>query len=164
VEARLLLQTNKKIEEKPILVDLLAQILKLEYSFMMNYPRLGRMINDNKTSELACSLGKVRATHTDVVIAASHRLGGIPIWNFENIPDNPELVEIFIKQLDKENLMYQLYLKSAELVKDEDLKIEFSAIANEEKTHIKTIEKIIFNLKQGSDKQELNSFLAAMTK
>jgi bacterioferritin len=148
-------KTSNKISGDPALIELLNQILKLEYSFIVNYPRLGRMIKDTSTRILVNSLGLASIRHADVVADASHRLGGNPISHFESIPDNPDLVDLFTQQLDKENLALSLHQQCAELTKDEELKLELFGIADEEKAHIKTTEKIIFNLKQGAKDQEL---------
>jgi hypothetical protein len=141
--------------ENAVLAGLLNQILRLEYSFMLNYPRLAHLIKDSKTSAMIGSLGRDRVRHINFLVASSHRLGGIPVWDFENLPDDPDPVEIFAEYLAKENLALMLYRQCAILVENEELKSKFSDLANEQDVHIKTIETIIFNIRQGAHRQEL---------
>jgi bacterioferritin (cytochrome b1) len=156
-----MLKTVEKTSESSLLIDLLKQILRLEYSFLVTYPRLGRLIKDVGTRTLVNSLGSVRARHADLVVTASHKFGGSPVWDFENVPDNSDLVEIFSNQLEKENLVFKLHQQCANLIKDEEFKFEFSIMADEEKHHIRTLEKVIFNLLRGADKWELASSMIA---
>jgi bacterioferritin (cytochrome b1) len=141
--------------ENAVLAGLLNQILRLEYSFILNYPRLAHLVKDSKTSAMIRSLGSDRVRRTNFLVASCHRLGGIPIWDFENLPDNPDPVEIFAEYLAKENLASKLYRQCAILVENEELTSKFSDLANEQEVHIKTIETVVFNIRQGAHNQEL---------
>jgi bacterioferritin (cytochrome b1) len=148
-------RTTERTVDNAVLTGLLNQILRLEYSFMLNYPRLAHLIKDSKTSAMISSLGSDRVRHTNFLVASSHQLGGIPVWDFEYLPDNPDPMEMFAEYLAKENLVSRLYRQCALLVEKGELKSKFSDLANEEEVQIKTIESIIFNIRQGAHKQEL---------
>jgi rubrerythrin len=147
---------SKKKEDVLALIELLGQTYELEYSLIVDYPRLAHMIKDENTRELTISLGTASIKHADAVAEACDRLGATPISHCENIPEGADLIELFIGQLAKEHLALKLHRNCAELAQDENLKLESLRMANEEMIHIRTAEKIVFNLNQGADKLELS--------
>jgi bacterioferritin (cytochrome b1) len=155
---------SKNTNESAVLVDRLTQILKIEYWFTVSYPRLARSIRDINTKVLAHSLGTASVRHADIVADAFNGLGGNPVSCFVNLPESPDLVEIFTQQLNKEILVLSLHQQCAKSLKDENLRDKFSVMASEEKAHIETVEKIINNLKRGADRQELGSLGPTGTK
>jgi hypothetical protein len=130
------------------LTDLLGQLLKLEYSLLVNCPRLARMIPDMQTRNLAVELGSTRVGHTDFIVKATHLFGGMPIWNFEPVPDDSDLLELFTKLREREIMLSGLYQRCVDLIEMEDLKSQFAALAEEEKDHSRTVEIIIGRLEQ----------------
>jgi bacterioferritin (cytochrome b1) len=143
---------------RPSLIKLLGQILKIEYSFIISYPRLSSMITDSNTKAFVLSLGKASIKYASVVAAISYRLGGHPASYFKNVSYGANLIEILTEQLAQENQALRMYEDCADLIKESAFRFEFAAIANERRSQIKVVEQIIDNLKLGADKLELNAF------
>jgi rubrerythrin len=144
------------------IVDLLGQIIKLEYSMIVNYPRLAQMIKDKETQDLTNALGIASMRHADVASKALAQLGGNPRWSFEGLAGELDLKSVFDKQLEKEILALNMHRQCAGLTQDRTLKTEFLTMAEEEKAHIKTVEKIIGNLRAGADERELKTARAGI--
>ena len=138
---------EKKQAKSPQIVDLLNQALKLEYSIIIHIPRIASIIADEKTREMALTLGNASIKHADTVASAITMLGGNPEWAFESVPVGEDIVEIFQKQLDKEKLALQLHRESAGLIKDRALKIKFDQLAREEERHIQVVNDILSRLR-----------------
>ncbi len=64
-------------------VDLLNQILKMEYSLIIHYPRLANRIKDKEMKKLVQELGIASISHADTVANMIMKLGGNAIWSFE---------------------------------------------------------------------------------
>ncbi len=127
-------------------IDLLNNILKIEYSLIVHYPRLANRIKDNEIKRLAHELGIASIAHADTVANAIKKLGGEAIWSFEQLPDEDNLVKIFQLQLEKEKVALKLHQQVAALVTDSQIKEQISRLAQEERSHIKSAEKIIAEL------------------
>ncbi len=136
-----------KKPENTELIRILNRILKLEYSLIVSYPRIARKIEDRDIQDLVTSLGTASIKHADVVASAMRKLGGTPTWSFEVLRDNLSLDEIFTIQLEKENIAQKTHQECADLTRDSDLKREFATMAEEEKSHINIVERIIAHLK-----------------
>ncbi len=133
-------------DDSPRIIELLNQVLKLEYSLIIHYPRIASSIDDEETKKMAIRLGEYSTHHADVVAKAVQELGGEPIWNFDSFPESASLIPIFRTQLDKENLALRLHTKAANLVLNPMLRDKFIQIAKEEKEHIKLVETILSRL------------------
>jgi bacterioferritin (cytochrome b1) len=142
------LETKNRNKSNTELINKLGQISKLEYSLIVSYPQLARQIKDRETQDLVLSLGTASISHYDVVARALTKLGGTPTFSLELLPIDKDLVQIFTEQLGKENLALELHTQCTYLTKDLALKEELASISNEEKSHIKTVEKILFKLNQ----------------
>ena len=143
---------NKK-ENISELINLLSDICKLEYSMIMNYPRLAREMKNKETQDLTEMLGTASIKHADTAAKVLTQLGGTPVWSMAAFPDNLSLVEIFSEQLEKEKIAQKSHQRCAELTGDSLLKHEFISMAEEEKYHIKTVEKILTLLKLEKDRE-----------
>jgi rubrerythrin len=143
------LATKSKNKINTELINKLGQISNLEYSLITNYPQIARKIKDKETQDLVISLGTASINHYDIVANALTKLGGTPIFSLELLPVDKDLVQIFIQQLEKENLALELHQQCSDLTDDRALKQELTSIADEEKSHIKTVEKILSRLNQG---------------
>jgi len=130
------------------IVDLLNQALKLEYSIIIHIPRIASTIEDEKTREMALTLGNASIKHADTVANAINTLGGNPEWAFESLPIGKDLVDLFEKQLDKEKLALKLHQESASLIQDRALKLKFEKLAKDEEWHIKVVNDILLRLRQ----------------
>lgn len=133
--------------ENKELVELLNEALRLEYTFIVYYPRLAAGIEDAETKNLVHQLGTASVHHADVVAEAITQLGGNPDWSFVPFPDDKELLPLFQMQLQKEQRALELHHKAAELVPAEALSESIESLAKEEQAHISTVEKIIARLK-----------------
>ena len=60
-----------------------------------------------------------------------------------NVIISPSDADIFTKQLEKEQLALKLHEQAASLLQDDSLGQECAGLAEEEKMHIKTVERII---------------------
>ena len=151
-----MLMFSKKTTDTLVLVNLLNQILKLEYALIETYPSLARSIKDEYTSAILTSLAIASVKHVDIVTEAFETLEETPQSHLVNMEETPNLIEFFTQQLDKEKLAMKLLQQCAGLIREETLQFEFSCMAEEEYTHIKIVKMIIFNLKHSSDKPELS--------
>ncbi len=127
-------------------IDLLNNILKIEYSLIVHYPRLANRIKSNEIKKLAHELGIASIAHADTVANAIKKLGGNAIWSFEQLPDEDNLVNIFQLQLEKEKAALKLHQQVAALVKDSQIKQQILSLAQDERSHIKIAERIIAGL------------------
>jgi len=132
----------------PELLELLNQILKLEYSLIIHYPRLASAIKDESARKRALQLGSASVHHADTVAKAISKLGGKPYWSFEPFPEESDMLKIFQRQLEKEKLALQLHRQSAYLMMDALLRDKVDQLAKEEESHIQTVEYILSRLTQ----------------
>lgn len=127
-------------------VDLLNQTLKLEYSLIVNYPRLASAIKNDQTRQMTLTLGTDSIQHADIVANAITAMGGTPNWLFEPLPLEMDIVDIFKKQLEKERLALRSYQQGMNLVSSNYLRDKFSKLADQEKQHIELVQSIISRL------------------
>jgi hypothetical protein len=146
-------------DEKSPLIKLLNQILKLDYFCVSSCPRLARMIEDKSTRESVISLGMDSTRHSVMISDILSKLGAKPAEYFEISGGGDNLINIFTEQLAREYEALNKQRGCADLSNDENLRYEFFALAAEQKSRIKVVEKIISNLKQGADKQVLSPSL-----
>ncbi len=134
--------------------SLLNNILKLEYTLIIHYPRLASMIRDKEIRNLVNALGTASVKHADVVTRAINHYGGSPVWSFEPFPGDDKLVTIFKKQLEKEETALELHRQSALMVTDPTLKSDFEELAREEESHIKTVKEVLKRLEERGEGQQ----------
>jgi rubrerythrin len=139
------------------LINKLGQISKIEYSLIVNYPQLARMIKDKETQEMVNSLGIASIHHFDVVAKALTKLGGSATWSMDLLPDHMDLNQIFQNQLAKEVLALEMHSECAKLAEDWKLKQELTAIANEEKSHVNTVKEILYRLSHSSAEDNMST-------
>ena len=128
-------------------LELLSQALQIEYSMIVQYPQFAQMIQDEEIKREVLALGAASTRHADVVSQAILKLGGAPEMSFEFVDRDTDLLIIFTEQLEKEKLALTLHYQAAGLMQDDSLAEEFTRLAEEEKMHIKTVERIIEGLK-----------------
>lgn len=136
------LDANAKI------IDFFNDILRLEYSLIVQYPRLASRIKDNEIKKLAQELGIASVEHADTIANIIKQLGGKASWSFEPLPQEDDLVKIFQLQLGKEEKALQMHQQAAGMVGDFQLKDQMAQLASDEKYHIKIAEKIIAGLEK----------------
>ena len=127
-------------------LELLNQVLKLEYSMIVHYPRLASAIEDVEIRKLALQLGSASVHHADTVAKAISRLGGTPRWSFEPFPEEPDIIEIFRVQLEKEQTAERLHHQCVALVDDPSLSQRLKEIAEEEHFHVRIVNDILAKL------------------
>ena len=125
------------------LVELLNKILKIEYTLIVHYPRLADSIRDNETRKLALKLSTDSVKHADSVSRAITALGGRPVWAFEPLAEDFDILQIFRTQLEKEKLALKLHRQAADLAPSQPLAAAFKTIATDEERHIEIVELII---------------------
>jgi rubrerythrin len=135
------------------LVDVLNQALKLEYSFVVYYPRLANAVKDEKARELVLQLGTDSIHHADMVADAITESGGEPDWYFELYPEDKDIITIFKEQLEKEKMAMDLHQLCANMMSSNELKEKFIKIALEEVYHIQSVDKILEILTANQQKQ-----------
>jgi rubrerythrin len=128
-------------------LELLGRALQIEYSMIVQYPQFAERISDEEIKRQVIALGVASTKHADVVSQAITKLGGTPEWSFEFVDRNTDLLDIFTRQLEKERLALELHQQAASLLQDDSLGQEFAELAEEEKLHIRAVEKIIAALK-----------------
>ena len=137
------MRNSKTGKDDVKLVDVLNQALKLEYSFVVHYPRLANAVKDEKAKELVLQLGTDSIHHADVVADAITESGGEPDWYFELYPEDKDIITIFEEQLEKEKIALELHQLCMNMVSSNKLKQKFKKIALEEAYHIQSVDKIL---------------------
>jgi rubrerythrin len=144
--ALVMAKNQRSAKETTLILELLNKILKLEYSLIIYYPRIAAFIKDEQVRQEALQLGSASVLHADTVAKAIAKLGGTPQWAFEPFPDEADLRKIFMDQLEKEKLAYELHRQSSELAPDASFRDTFSKLAREEQAHIQTVKNILAKL------------------
>ena len=129
-------------------IELLNQALQIEYSLIVQYPKFAELIQDGEIQRLVRGLGIASIKHADVVSRTIIQLGGTPEWSFDFEEPGIDVRRIFEIQLEKEKQALELHTQTAALVEDISLKEDFSQLAQEEKRHIETVERILAALEQ----------------
>ena len=124
-------------------IELLNQALQIEYSLIVQYPKFAELIQDGEIQRLIRGLGIASIRHADVVSRTIVQLGGTPEWSFDFEEPGIDVRRIFEIQLEKEKQALELHDQAVNLIEDISLKEEFSQLAQEEKQHIQTVEKIL---------------------
>ena len=128
------------------MIDLLNQVLQIEYSMIVNYPRLTSHLENEATRDKALQLGQDSIRHADIVSNIITELGGEPNWSFTTIDQETPLSELFSEQFGAEKLAYDSYKKCAGLSSDTVLQDQLRSIAEEEKEHMQLVEDILAEL------------------
>ncbi|MCL4369315.1 MAG: ferritin-like domain-containing protein [Chloroflexi bacterium] len=125
-------------------LELLGQILQVEYRFIIHYPRLMDMAPDEETREMMRVVGESSVRHADVTAQVLRTLGAVPPFPaFEALPADPPK-RIFERQLEYEKLALMLHSEAAGLV--EEWRPILQSIADEERSHIRIVERILEQL------------------
>ncbi len=143
------MEEKGKISRETIqkLVKLLNQSLRIEYNFVIHYPRVAQLVRDEETKKLILDLCNASVHHADVIANIITHLGGKPDWSFDLFPEGMDPLEIFQIQLEKEKQALQLHQNSAALISSASQGNALNDVANEEKAHIMTVSRIIERLK-----------------
>lgn len=135
------------IKTKEGVLGILSRALEVEYTTIVNYPRIVKMMPDEQSASWVQLLGEDSIKHAEKVAAAISGLGGIPPFpRFELLPDNPDLVDFFEKQLELEYLALDLHSKAAEGV-GEQFAPSLRQLAEQERWHIKIVNDILAELR-----------------
>jgi bacterioferritin len=121
----------------------LNNVLKIEYTLIVHYPRLASSIKDDEARKLALKLGTDSVRHADIVSRAITTLGGRPAWTFAPLPEDFDILQIFRIQLEKEKLALKLHRQAADLAQSRPIAAALKAIAVDEEHHIAAVELII---------------------
>jgi bacterioferritin (cytochrome b1) len=141
-----------KVETGKGVIDILSRALEVEYKTIVHYPRIAKMMPDEQSASSVELLGEDSIKHADKVAAAISGLGGIPPFpRFEVLPDNPDMVDFFEKQLELEYLALDLHTKAAESI-GERFAPSLRELAEQEKLHIKVVNEILAKLRAGGNR------------
>ena len=137
-------KTNRDSSQQ--LINMLNEVLSIEYSMMTHYPRLARAIRDKDSRVIFESLGRDSNRHGDVISKIIWELGGEPDWTIEPPPDDTDMVVIIEKQLEKEKFALHMHKQCVGLAKTLSHREKLKKLVEEEQWHIKTVENILSNL------------------
>lgn len=136
-----------EVEVRQKILAILSHALEVEYATIVNYPRIVKMMPDEQSASWVQILGEDSVKHADKVAAAISGLGGIPPFpRFELLPENPDLVDFFEKQLGLEYQALDLHSKAAEGI-GEQFAPSFRQLAEQERWHIKLVNDILVKLR-----------------
>ena len=136
------------IKTKEGVLDTLSKALEVEYATIVNYPRIAKMMPDEQSASLVQLLGEDSVKHADKVATVISGLGSIPPFPRSGLlPENPDLVDFFEKQLDIEYLALGLHRMAAESV-GEQFAPSLWQLAEQERLHIKVVNDILAKLRE----------------
>ena len=134
---------SKSISENDAkLIDLLNEVLRLEYTLIIHYPRLSNAIKDKEISNKVMLLSTASVSHANTISTAIVSLGGEPQWSFEAFPDDT-ILNLFQGQLEKEKAVLLLHRECIRLASNQTLREQFSELAKDEEWHIQVAKDII---------------------
>lgn len=108
---------------KKALVGLLNKSIQVEYSFILNYPRMmDYFINYEKfNDEIFLSdlekLGKDSSIHLGWIVDIIKKLGGEPAWQINTIERSINALEMGNQQLEKEKMALEFFKEAIRLVR-----------------------------------------------
>ena len=138
-------KSTQEFEPMEIL-RLLNQSLEVEYSFIVNYPRLASMIKNTGAKNMMIKLGEDSMHHADVVAGIITELGGTPNWNFQMMDSIEDLPAILKQQLEKEELAVKLHERTAAMAPGQELRKRLAELGDTEHHHIRAVQKIIADI------------------
>lgn len=104
-----------KEDAKIALAALMNKSLQVEYTFIMNYPRMIDKlvnydgINDEKLINDIQRFSKDSLRHFGTLTSLVERLGGKPMWNMEIVARLEDVAELLTQQLEKEKEVLSLF-------------------------------------------------------
>jgi bacterioferritin len=137
---------DKADKNQQEIINLLNQVLNLEYSMIIHYPRIASTIQDEEIKNLVLKLGSDSMGHADIVANAVIKLGGKPVWSFESLAERFDHLDVFQTQLEREKFAKQSYEKCASMVMDNSLYARFNELAKQEAEHVHIVEKVLSKL------------------
>ena len=108
-------------EAKKTIIDLLNKSIGVEYTMVMNYPRILDYIShigkpqSKEFMKHAERLGKESFRHATIVAKLITDLGGEPVFDILTIDGMMDVHSMLVKQLDKERIAESIY-KEARLI------------------------------------------------
>ncbi len=124
------------------LLDLLNQALRLEYSLVVNYPRLARKMADKAIRETVDAMASASLVRAGRIAAVLSRLGEYPVWTFDAVADEMELNDLFLRYKGLEDRSTKVQKRCAELTQDQGLRSEFLQLAAENQERLRALERI----------------------
>jgi len=121
-------ETIKESGKKAI-VDLLNKSLQVEYSFILNYPRIIDnlviiKIHDEQLIKDLEHVGKESTQHLGSLGQLIVQLGGEPRWRIEVIDRMVDVDRMLVQQLDKEKLALSLCQQAKHLAEQNRVKVK----------------------------------------
>ena len=144
------MEEKGKISTKTIqtLINLLNKSLRFEYNFIIHYPRVAQMVQDEEARKLILDLCTDSIQHSDVVANVITHLGGKPDWSFDLLPEGMDILEMLQIQLEKEKQALQLHQTAVNLIPSGPHGNALQRLVDDEKDHILAVDRIIERLKQ----------------
>lgn len=129
------------------IIELSNEVLKLEYSFIVYYPKLVHPLQDQGLKQQLTLMGR-DSMHQAVMIARLiEELGGQLQWTLHPFPKQLDPTGLFEAQLEKEKLARWLHRQALELAETPQLKEALRRIAQTEEGHIYLMEAILARLR-----------------
>ena len=130
------------VHKETELIDLLNQILCLEYSIIVHFPSISGAFPDREMSDKMLFLSTASIKHANGVAEAIEKLGGKPEWSFEPFPDG-DLVKVFEFQVEKERQAHDMHMKCAAMAEESYLRKQFATFAKDEEYHEKVAQEVL---------------------
>lgn len=128
------------------LIEILNNILAVEYTFIVHGPRLASLVRDAEAARRITELTNISVLHADGAAKLVKRLGGEPGWAFAPFPEGLPIGEILKQQREKELLAAMLYDQASALASEEAPRAWLSQQAQVERQHAKIVEQIMARL------------------
>ena len=144
--------SHRELQNQAFVVDLLKQVLPLEYAFVRYYklmlPGLNKEIVPKVTQLISESI-----EHTKVTVEILQSLGAVVTINDSQTPQVRSTIDTFKMQLERERLARWLFLRAAEVIEGEAVRQKFLTMASQEESHIAVVESILAHPEQFGPEQ-----------
>lgn len=132
--------------EKPNIVDVLNQILNIEYASILYYPQLAAQISGKEAAEAISQLAEESKHHRDRDIELVKTFGGEPAREEETHIEGNDIMTVLQQMLEMEKLAGWLYRQASGLTDDAETKKSFLREAAVERNHAAIVEEVLMKL------------------
>lgn len=141
-----------QLRKGPIQIDLLKQILPIEYEFVKYYEYLVPRV-DKETGRKVRQLIEESINHAKVIAEFLQSLDTTIDIEFTQVrvPESQDsIIDMFKRQLENEKLVRWLQLQAAEYTENGAYREQLLRMASQEDTHIELVESIVVSLEQSA--------------
>ena len=119
-------------DDKTDIIRLLNEVFKIEYCFIVHYPRLADAARNKTSRQLVLDLGKKSISHSSMVAEIIGYFGGNAKWQFDPLPDGYDTVRMYEQQLEQKQAL-GIYSQIVNKARHLGFITELSGIAEEQK-------------------------------